>query len=815
MFFLSLMLGPALAGQELRPLTADDLSRLQRVSEAHISPDGMELAYVVSRPMGDKPDGPQYPVSQGEYEGDVWIQSVTGGAAQQLKVNGGDRLVFRRISWSPDGRYLAMYASEGVGQGKTNAALWAWDKQSSQIRRVTPRLIDTSWRSGPRCQWLSNHKLVCPLCARDAKAEKSTLEYRTAMSTTKQSANTFEGREAAVSVIESGTESAVVDFGQDDLAIEDVGSGAESILGSGNFHQIEVSPDAKFIGVLRIESGHLPQLDTNMQSYVWMPGEALAIAVVSSDGSIRQLNCAGCNDVYSESLEWSPTGRELAFVARRKIGDSQQKDEVYAYRVDGGEVDHFVSENIRVATTHPLWAAQDKLIVAAKAVTVSRDVRNDWWSLDLHNSAVSLTERLPIVPSDLLQEKNSEAYWGVAGSKFVRLDANGTATFDPLKSGQMFNWSVEWPTEEANCDRCRYGTGKLVVSIRESDADHVYEFDLHSHDLNELKDYRTGSDLLAYAESNGTAIFLESDHLGTRMWVIGEDEKAPRLLQNLNAFLSGVAQSATRSIRYRSEEGTELNGCVILPIGYVRGKKYPLVTFVYPGMVYGDSCSARGQLTQINDATFLNLQLLAAHGYAVLLPSMPVATTTNDPYHSLADGVLPAVDKAIVVGFADPQRLGLLGHSFGGFAVLGLITQTKRFQAAIAISAVSDFVSHYGTFGPGDDMPIDQMWRMSWAETGQPNFGIPLLKDPLRYLQNSPLVYAGRVETPVLIVQGDLDGAAPLNQGEEFFTALFRQNKRAQFVRYFGEGHLLESSANIKDLWERMYRWFDEFLVPR
>jgi len=90
----------------------------------------------------------------------------------------------------------------------------------------------------------------------------------------------------------------------------------------------------------------------------------------------------------------------------------------------------------------------------------------------------------------------------------------------------------------------------------------------------------------------------------------------------------------------------------------------------------------------------------------------------------------------------------------------------------------------------------------------------PPWKDPQRYVRNSPLMFANRVETPLLVLHGDLDQAVPIQQAEEFFTALQRQNKPVTFIRYLGEGHVIKSPANVKDAWQRIYAWFDEFLGP-
>jgi dipeptidyl aminopeptidase/acylaminoacyl peptidase len=80
-----------------------------------------------------------------------------------------------------------------------------------------------------------------------------------------------------------------------------------------------------------------------------------------------------------------------------------------------------------------------------------------------------------------------------------------------------------------------------------------------------------------------------------------------------------------------------------------------------------------------------------------------------------------------------------------------------------------------------------------------------------RYVRNSPITYAERVTTPLMIVQGDMD-YVPIQQGEKFFTALYRQNKAASFVRYWGEGHIIESPANVSDLWTRIYAWLAQFV---
>jgi dipeptidyl aminopeptidase/acylaminoacyl peptidase len=203
----------------------------------------------------------------------------------------------------------------------------------------------------------------------------------------------------------------------------------------------------------------------------------------------------------------------------------------------------------------------------------------------------------------------------------------------------------------------------------------------------------------------------------------------------------------------------------------------------------------------------------------VLFPSMPMAPEgiAEDPMLRLPEGVLPAVDKAIELGVADPDRLFLMGQSFGGFSTYGLVTETHRFNAAVSLAGLSDLISLYGQFGARDrytDYPQEDLFMDALMEGGQVAMGGPPWKEWNRYIRNSPIFYVDRVQTPLMIIQGDMDYVA-IQQGEEFFNSLYRRGKRAKFVRYWGEGHVLESPANIRDMWKRIFDWFDEFSTSK
>jgi dipeptidyl aminopeptidase/acylaminoacyl peptidase len=128
----------------------------------------------------------------------------------------------------------------------------------------------------------------------------------------------------------------------------------------------------------------------------------------------------------------------------------------------------------------------------------------------------------------------------------------------------------------------------------------------------------------------------------------------------------------------------------------------------------------------------------------------------------------------------------------------------------VAIAAPSDLISLYGQFIAADrqtDHAQENILNQTLMEFGQIRMGNPPWKDLGRYLRNSPIFSVERVQTPLLIIHGDLDFVG-IEQGEEFFSALYRQAKRAEFVRYWGEGHIIQQPDNVRDMWSRIFAWF-------
>jgi dipeptidyl aminopeptidase/acylaminoacyl peptidase len=287
------------------------------------------------------------------------------------------------------------------------------------------------------------------------------------------------------------------------------------------------------------------------------------------------------------------------------------------------------------------------------------------------------------------------------------------------------------------------------------------------------------------------------------LWMISREQNEPRRLTHINPDFDSYVMGASRLIDWFNADGKKLKGALLLPVGYEEGKRYPLVVFVYGGSPLSNGIHSFGM--RAGWGADDNFQLLATRGYSVLLPDAP--SDWKDQMRDLPKNVLPGINRVIELGIADPDHLGIMGHSNGGYSTLALITQTTRFKAAIMRAGMGDFVSFYGELGKDGSH-----YGLGVAE-GAFGMGTPW-NSRARYLENSPVLYLDRVETPLLIVHGSNDSAVAVFLAEEVFVDLQRLGKEVVLARYEGEEHMLEGYANQVDYVNRMIAWFDEHLRP-
>ena len=806
---LCTLLVSAQASAQQRPMAPDDILRLEELGDVAFSPDGTWLAYVVRRAKAVTYH--KWDFLWGNDRADVWLVPSSGGTPRNLTNGASDGSGFWLPAWSPEGNRLAMLSTRGG-----NVRLWVWEKSSGSLKPLTEQGVDT-WDLGDKgAIWVSDHELFCPVLPKGERPLSMTIEIGAGEKAMHEWPKAWKGDETTVSVLESGVPVDVTRRPQSQLLWIDAATGVRRIAaGAASFRDLRLSPDKRHLAFLAQSEQMLPDPKKLLPP---REGKLFAVSLVSASGEASATRVEGVREVFQGSLTWSPDGSRFAVVA--SLTKSPQATPCVLVCATSGGCEAASGEEIDpTPAVHDqpkiVWSAKQDLLVLAKSTKPSdkpeKEGRPDWWLVAAGAAPRNVTAGLKSAPIPLLP-RGDGSFLGAADGDLWQID---TSTAPPRNLTDKFEpkiASVVWPKEPT---LEKGGPSRLIVAVQKEQTTDLYAIDVPSGNANPFAKPIADASLASYDTGKETAVFTAATRDGSFLWLSRRGSEPTRVVET-NTFLRGIAEGKTRKIEYRGLDGQDLKAWVILPIGYREGTKYPLVTWVYAGSVAREKPTS---LANLNDAISLNLQLLAAHGYGVLLPSMPLSAegVTSDPYMELSKGVLPAVDKTVELGIADPKRLGVMGQSYGGFSTYGLVTQTTRFQAAVALAGLSDLASLYAQFDARqryDAFPQEDLFYMFLAESGQERLGNPPWKDFGRYIRNSPIFYVDRVETPLMIIQGDMDYVA-MQQGEQFFMSLYRQNKRAQFLRYWGEGHVLEGPANIRDMWQRIYSWFDELLKPK
>jgi dipeptidyl aminopeptidase/acylaminoacyl peptidase len=784
------------------PLTPDDLLRLEELGEVALSPDGRWLAYVVKRPRATARFH-KYDFLGGGDRGDVWLVDTSGGEPHNLTAGAGDGSGYWAPSWSPDSERLAMRSTKGG-----NVQLWGCDIRSRTVVRLCDRPLDVDSRGAPSL-WVSHRALMVATLPEGERPLRMAVEVQAAESAMRAWPKAWKGQEATGSVLDSGSHPPFDERRQGELRLVDALSGDEATVMRGFFSELRMSPDGRHVAFLRQDDVIRPEAGRKLER---MAAERHRLGVVRADGEIVTRGVEEIEDPDGTSLRWSPDSAEIALIGRDGSSPASWR-RVLRYRCADGRVVAVTDAGLE--PTSLVWTADGAILALAKPAGPTAQAgggRADWWLVGADREARKLTADLVEVPVQLFPEDGRHAFVGLADGEVWRLCMEDGRWTNLTADGQPRIASLVWPSPTVSDAQ---SFPQLVLAVEEEEATVWYSLDLPSGALRRLARPSTSSELLDFAPERDTAVLAAVDRTGARLWTSKPAFEEHMSVLETNTWLSEIAEGEVRRIDYRGLDGNDLKGWLVLPVDYEPGTRCPLVTEVYPGLVFARDTPPR-RILSLPGHHAHNVQLLSARGYAVLLPSMPLKPygEPSDPYFELTKGVLPAVDKVIELGIADPDRLGVMGQSYGGYGTYGLITQTHRFKAAVALAGLADLASLYGQFDARfryGEYPHESLFRMALAESGQTRMGGPPWKDAARYLRNSPLSYAERAETPVLIIQGDMD-YVPLQQGEQFFGALYRQGRRARFVRYWGEGHVFQSPANIRDMWEQIYAWFDEFL---
>ena len=286
------------------------------------------------------------------------------------------------------------------------------------------------------------------------------------------------------------------------------------------------------------------------------------------------------------------------------------------------------------------------------------------------------------------------------------------------------------------------------------------------------------------------------------LWISELDFSNPTKISTANPQQSDYNWGTVELVEWISFNRKELQGLLYKPENFDPLKKYPMLVYFYDR----ESDGLHTHWIPAPKRSIINRTLEVSNDYLVFAPD--IVYTNGYPgesaYNAVVSGTMNLINS---FDFIDKDRIGLNGQSWGGYQIAYLVTKTNLFKCAYSGAPVSNMTSAYGGIRWGSGAS-----RMMQYEGGQSRIGGTLWEKPFQYIENSPIFFVPKINTPLLIMHNDSDGAVPWYQGIEFFVALRRLNKPAWMLVYNGEEHNLTKWPNKVDLAIRQLQFYDHFL---
>ncbi len=333
-------------------------------------------------------------------------------------------------------------------------------------------------------------------------------------------------------------------------------------------------------------------------------------------------------------------------------------------------------------------------------------------------------------------------------------------------------------------------------------ASGYYKLSLKDNKLTKLlmADYRFGGVVKAKL-ANQVLFTRESFREFPDVWSTDLNFSAPKKISEANPQMKNYFWGTVELVNWTSLDNIPLQGLLYKPEGFDPTKKYPMIVYFYEK----ESDNLHGHTPPTPLRSTIHRSTYVSDGYLVFVPD--IVYKIGFPGESAMNCIMPGVTQLISKGFVDEKNIGIQGHSWGGYQTAYIITRTNLFKAAEAGAIVANMISAYGGIRWETGMS-----RMFQYEHTQSRIGGSLWEKPLLYIENSPIFFADKIKTPLLLLHNDADGAVPWYQGIEMYMALRRLNKPVWMLNYNGEPHWPVKRENRMDFQIRMKQFFDHYL---
>ncbi len=788
----AMVLALACAGSPLqakeRPISVDDIVKLEAFGRAAIAPDGRWAVY---EKRDDYDTIPNYDHMQRAPWTimDLWRVDLQAATPRPERLLPDEPLGLLRGDWSPDGRRLIVYRFRSdlheIGIADVAARTVRWTG-------LTPELPV----KGAMAAWISPDRIVAVI--RPTGDLSAALRFFNASQklTTEAWAKTSEGRLPSRTVIdaEGGVVRPETPTAPQSVVVLDASTGAvERELMSGLVTDIVLSPDGSRLAVLA--GGEPAPLATPMIQFDEPFRQRLTLLELANG---RPVYPDQVLDVAPQLLRWNPASDAVLVWAR---DDEQRWGE-------GGLMSVGIDGRAR------LWPSE---VRPGDDLEILRGVRADWL-----NGAPVLYGRLPDAeradwhalgvspPRNLTAELASPPLLlASADAPSLSLFADGSLW---ALDGQGLRRTTDaerrlYAVRTIDPDRPRRVGQEAERSASIFAVDDAGTIQMVSPDgeMRKIGQVGSGQEPRFLAVSANAVLALERKELVENLVLHRGD--AAMVLDAVNADRADVVLRKPVLISHKDAFGRDTQSALFLPPGPVSG----LVVSVYPGHV--DLGGWSGPLTLTYN---IRPVVLAGLGYAVLTPSIPFGEPGTRSPDFFVKSVDLAVDAALAAHPELPgHRVAIYGHSMGGYIGLILAGRTDRYQSYILASSTSDMFGKWGEFVPATRiLPMDGLLmrnQQGWVETGQGEVGATPWSDPARLAEESPWLKADRIRNPVLLIAADRDFVS-VTQAERTFSALARLGRRTRLATYWGEYHMRWSPANIRDEYQLIVDWLDETL---
>lgn len=564
------------------------------------------------------------------------------------------------------------------------------------------------------------------------------------------------------------------------------------------------SPDGSQLAFLSRRSGMT-------QIFILRDPKALAQQVTQSETPV-------------ESFRWSPDGKKIGFVAQTPLskdtkkrrasgddaivaGEGYRNSAVYIISQNTGEITHISSKRHILSFD---WSPDGRRLVysAQKSSSGKERFHGDLFEYDLTaHTETALVEQpgqdlFPAYSRDgrliaFYSQRGKLSYFGERQVGIVPSGGGVVRYITESLDGDVFAGASKfwWSPDSA---RVVFGGGKGT-------RDYVFSVEV-----------RTGKSEVLLSQVSGTTSFSASSDGSRIAWIRASNSRPPELfihdmktgsdnqISDVNPQMRSYPSVIAETVRWRSKDGLEVEGVLRLPFGYKKGARVPLLTIIHGG-------PTGVALENFPVPRLYPTQLFLAEGYAVFEPNFRgsinyspkfrLPTIQQQGYGDMSD-IMSGIDMLIEKGIADPDRLGVLGWSYGGYMSAWLVGHTNRFKAASIGACSMDWVTHYGMSVGADDGPPEVV-REYFGGTPWARFEA--------YDRHSPRLFLKNVKTPSLLLRGERDA----DTMGEMYVALTELNVPTTFVTYPREPHGIGEPAHQRDLLQRNLDWIKKWIPAK